>query len=985
MNRWPIAMLSLVGVGLSSGGLWAAEPPRVLAMRTQKVDGTTFFLVRLEKPADIRLPTFDTDKPFSEADRRKFARFPRLVPQDGATRAVYYRHRPTQPALSFAGQVTGRGKARFVLLYPLAGEKSDKPPTVANLIRSAPMAEATIELDFDKAQVVPLPKVDPDDQHIHPDDLRSQWALHQGAHFAALEAQVLEFGFYGFAREATGRKYGVVAAPWVRRLTGDPEHRLYEITTGADAIAETLQLHRMLQPEARPAAERTVAITDVPGVTVPEQPWDRLLAGKNPEIEPIAKLIPHDNYYLAFKSIKKFIEFGDWLDEWGTSAIRVYEVKSQDRQLRQRYEKQLCLKSTALGKALGPLVVKSVAVTGHDPYVREGTDVTVIFHVTDKALFLAAVDGFIKEARKEHGQRLHEGTKEYHGTKIEHFVTDLREVSLHRATLGDGEFVVYSNSPVGVRRVIDAHQGRSKRLADASDFRHLRTVFPLGDKEEDGIVFLPDAFIRQLTGPASRIKEKRRLEALISLHMVTNAAIFCAWETGKLPADHKAVLAGAGLRPTDVPIPEGKAVYWDADRQLAISDAYNTLHFATPLIELPIDKVTATEAQQYGSFRTEYEKLWRMYFDPIGLRLAIDDKRVRVETHILPLAASEAYQKLRNATGQGKFTFEPRMGAVLDFQMNVGFGGGGGGGGSRIGLSVDGNAVLREMVEVLIRSESGEGGNLAQEYERAFWKMAIGLNFRDEAINDEAAEQLVGLFKQAELVKGETTMSRHKDVAIHRVPISEGKYRDVMAQVKALSRQIPDLASIATVLGMLPAQEAPPALYVAVTGKVLHVSANEGLIKKVIEETKVEKKDRPGEASAGLYLSPANARDAMSLLLEYEGHSLSLLNNQVWNCFYQAGLVPSDASESVRTPIVRRFLGYLPVSPDGSEYRYDARLGEVVNNRHGSYRRPDWHGQVAKGSELAKLIDQVKSLRADLQFLENGLHAVVTIERTTGR
>lgn len=973
MNRWPIATLSLIGVGLFSGDLWAAEPPRVVSLRTQKVDGTTYFLARLDKPADLRLPTFDTDKPFSEADRRKFARFPRLVPQDAATRTVYYRHRSTQPALSFAGQATGVGKARFVLLYPLAEEKSDKPSTLTAVMKSAPMAEVAVELDFDKAKVVPVPKVDPDDQHIHPDDLRSQWALHQGAHFAALEAQVLEFGFYGFAREATGRKYGVVAAPWVRRVTSDAEHRLYEIATGADAIAETLQLHRMLQPESRPSTERTVAIADVPGVTVPEQPWDRLLAGKKPEVEPIAKLIPHDNYYLAFKSIRKFMEFGDWLDEWGTSAIRVYEVKSQDRQLRERYEKQLCLKSTALGKALGPLVVKSVAVTGHDPYVREGTDVTVIFHVTDKALFLAAVDGFIKEARKEHGERLHEGSKEYHGTKIEHFVTDLREVSLHRAILGDGEFAVYSNSPVGVRRVIDAHQGRSKRLADASDFRHLRTVFPLADKEEDGIVFLPDAFIRQLTGPASRIKEKRRLEALTSLHMVTNAAIFTAWETGKLPADHKAVLAGAGLRPTDIPVPEGKAVHWDADRQMAISDAYNTLHFATPLIELPIDKVTATEAQQYGSFRTEYEKLWRMYFDPIGLRLAIDDKRVHVETHILPLAASEQYQKLRQATGQGKFTFEPRTGAIVDFQI--------GGDSGRIGFSVDANAVLRDMVEALIRSEAGEGNNLGQEYGRAFWKMAIGISVRDVFVTDDVHEQLVGLLKQADLVKGEPSVSRHKNVPIHRVPISEEKYRAVMELVNFQTRNAPPSGPIGTLVAILPTREAPPALYVAVVDKVLHVSANEGLIKKLIEEAKADKKDRPGDASAGLYLSPANARDAMNLLLEYEGHTLALLNNQVLNCFYQAGLVPPDASESVRTPIVRRFLGYIPVSPDGSEYRYDARLGEVVNNRHGSHRRPDWHGEVAKGSELAKLIDQVKSLRADLQFLENGLHAVVTIER----
>ena len=141
----------------------------------------------------------------------------------------------------------------------------------------------------------------------------------------------------------------------------------------------------------------------------------------------------------------------------------------------------------------------------------------------------------------------------------------------------------------------------------------MRTVFSSADKKEDGFVFLSDAFIRRLVGPASRIKEKRRLEALTSLHMLTNAALFGAWETGKLPADHAAVLAAAGLRPEDVAVPEGKGARWEAGRQRAVSDVYNTIHFATPLIELPLDKVTQGEADEYGRFREEYSKLWDLF------------------------------------------------------------------------------------------------------------------------------------------------------------------------------------------------------------------------------------------------------------------------------------------------------------------------------------------------------------------------------------
>lgn len=978
MNRWLITILGVAGIVLCTGGLSAAEPPRVLELRTQKVEGITYFHLRLEQPADFRLPTFDTGKPFSESDRRKFARLPRLVPQDEKTRCVYFRQRASQPWLSFCGQVTGNGKARLLLLYPLAEQAPPKLPPLAELVQMPGMVQAAVELDFDKAHVVPVPKVDPEDQHLNRDDLRGYWALHQAAHFAVLETQVLEFNFYSFAREATGRKYNVVAPAWVRRQTVDAEHRLYEITTGADAVAETLQLHRLLQPEDRPRGDRSVSITDVAGVTVPRQPWDRMLAGKQPVVEPIARLVPHDNYYIYFKNIRKFMEFGDLLDQWGTSVIRVYEMKSRDAQLRQRYERQLCLKSTALGKLLGPAVVKGIAVTGNDPYLREGTDISVVFEVANRALFRSAVEGFLKEARQEHGGRLREGREEYHGTKIETFVTPLREVSLHRAELGD--FVIYSNSPAGVRRVIDAQREGGKCLADASDFQYMRTVFPLGDDKEEGFVFLPDAFIRQLTGPASRIKEKRRLEALTSLYMATNAALFCAWETGKLPADLDAALAGAGLRPDDIAVPDGR-VRWDAGQQLAISDVYNTIHFATPLIELPIDRITPAEARDYARFREEYTKLWRTYFDPIGLRLSLDDKRVRVETHILPLAGSDVYRNLRDTAGRGKFHFEPRTASLVDFRLSVGEIGRDG---LALGFQVDGDALLREMVELLIRWESDPRINLRQEYDRLFWKLPLGVSAHGQMLAGEGAEKLAELLKAAGFLMGDPKTTQHRNVTLHHLPISSEKYRELAP----ILDNVPPETPFTTILALLPRQEAPPALYAAVIEETLHISANEDFLKKRIDESETRKKSgetKPAEAArdanAGLYLGPANARAAASLFLEYEGHNLALLNNQVWNCFYQTGILAPSASEAEHHEAVRRILGFIPVSPDGSPYRYDARLAEVINQRHGSLRRPQLHGQVAETSELGKILEQFKALRAELRFLDNGLHTVLTIER----
>jgi hypothetical protein len=969
----PRTALTLLGLAVLAPRLPAREPPRILDVRTQEVDRITYFQVRIEPPADLRLPGFDTRRPFSEADRRNFARLPQLVPTDGKTRAVYYRYKSGQPQLSFFGQTLTDGKAAFVLQYPLEETSGKDKLTLAELVRSPGMAEVPLEVDFATARKVPIPPAaDPSDLHVSLDDLRGLWALHQAAHFAVLETQVLDFNFYSFAREATSRKYGVLGSPWVKRQLADPEHRLYEITTGADAVAETLQLHRLLHPEARDRGERSIDIERVRAITVPEQPFEKMLAGRRPDVEPIARLTPRDNWYVHFKSIAKFIEAGDLLDEWGTNITRVYEVRSRDYRLRERYEKQLCLRSTVLAKTLGPALVKSLAVTGSDPYLREGTDITVIFQVADRALFLGAMDVYLKEAREAHRDQLREGKDEYRKVTIESFVTPLREVSLHRAVLD--EYVVYSNSPAAIRRIIDTHQGLTTALAGSADFQYMRTVFPLGDREEEGFVFLSDAFIRRLVGPASRIKERRRLEALTSLQMLTNAALFHAWETGKLPADHGSALAGAGLKPADIAIPDGKVLTWDAKQQLAISDVFNTMHFATPLIELPIDKVTPQEEQEYSWFRDHYMKLWTGYFDPIAMRYTLDSKRIRAETHILPVVGTPIYRSLASLP-LGKMPGKALPSTVAELAVNADVNQE-----LRLTFHVDEDVLLRAIIERLIRWEADPRENAQREYEQAFWKLPVAIGLHAPKEIPEQAQ--VVMFLQQYLGDGRTRNIRHKGMTITEIPVSAERYGELVKFVENAPKE--DL--FGTVLSLVPTKEAPKALYAVIVDKALYVTPNAELPKRLIDQALAKKDDNQDAApqrdiNVRLTLSPENARQAAGLLFEYEDHCLSLLNNQVWNCFYQTGILAPDAPEKTRLVTARQFLGYVPVGPSGSAYERDPKTGEMVNRRHGTYRRPMLHTDVENDSDLGRFLNQLRTIRAELRFQDNGIHAWLTVDR----
>src|SRR5205823_696113 len=50
-------------------------------------------------------------------------------------------------------------------------------------------------------------------------------------------------------------------------------------------------------------------------------------------------------------------------------------------------------------------------------------------------------------------------------------------------------------------------------------------------------------------------------------------------------------------------------------------------------------------------FREQYNQYWRMYFDPIALRIQIKPNRYRIETLVLPLIDNSIYTQLAQALG----------------------------------------------------------------------------------------------------------------------------------------------------------------------------------------------------------------------------------------------------------------------------------------------------------------------------------------------
>jgi hypothetical protein len=967
---------------LCAGSVFAAPGTEVVRLQTRRVNKARYFHVALATPEDFAFPELDQRiRPTrgrlphaGEALRRQLGALPRLVPLDGQATVHYDPPADLPPGrdepLEFAGRIDGDRPMRFLLLYPGPARETGGP--LGKLLTLPAAREVEVRLDWDSARRAT-------------DDLQHRWARARAFHFAVREVQTPGVGYFTFAREAIDRKYGasvpaLVEAPEVPQQA--LRERMYALTTGASALEESLALRRsLLSREDR--GERTVPVSSLPGITIAEHPWKKMLAGKEPRSEPLAELVPHDNYYFTLHSPETYLPAVTLLEQWGGSVLGPITIQERDHRVRARYEKQLCLPDADLIRALNPRLIRGIAVTGSDLYFQAGTDVTVLFEASDVGLLLRAFDLFLDRVRAEQGEALRERKGNHRGVEVRSFVTPHREVSLHRAIVGN--VIVCSNSPVAVRRVIDVARGKRESLADSLDFQYMRTIFVRDKEREDGFAFLPDAFIRRLVGPATRIKAKRRLEALAALTEASHAALFVAQETGKLPANRGQLLRGAELEPDQLRDAEGQRVRWDGRR--AFSPTYNTLAFATPLVELPIDRVTREEDRAYRAFRRGYLNLWRRFFDPVGIRFTLAPGQVKVDTYILPLLANSQYNSLRNPAGNiptayrladlpassmAQFLFAAWGSEPREKRMWWG------------SLHLDGELDLEAWVKLQIRRELDPWYVGGKEYGRLFWQLPLTLASGPHKDVEAYAKSQSEWWHNTPLSAGPSKSSRYRGVTIHRAPVKEDYYfKQLVPLIDLVVQDSPDNVFI-QLLNAMPRKVAPRAIYQASVGDFYYLAFNKRALKRRIDSAlaRAGKGGKETEVNAALFLAPprGKAGGAFRLYLEWENQCKALANANVWEALHAIDGV-ADEKQARKDALALDLLGFVPASPDGAGYVFDPRRGEVRNTRHGSFRSPAVARDLDPRSPLGRLLGPLRSVRADLRFREDGVHTILTIDR----
>ena len=430
---------------------------------------------------------------------------------------------------------------------------------------------------------------------------------------------------------------------------------LFATFTGALAIQESLQLDTMRgdqpnrpQPDTQPPKAKTagpVPVAELVGPTVPSHPWEKMLAGKKPDVGPLAGFVPDDFYFAEFRSVTKLHAV---LADGGLLGGHIFTQalgSAQSQQTADRIKAQLGLIGLA-PETMDKLGVEAVGVTGSDPFLSEGSDVTLLV----KGKNIAALAQLF--AGKGDGGK----GGEHAGVAYTHRSTPDGAVNVFVANPAP-DLHVRGNSLPAFKRVLEAAAGKgAKRLGDTAEFKYVRSLMPRGAAEEDGFVYLSDAFIRRLVGPQLKITERRRVVAYTHLRMIGHAALMYRTEFGRAPKSLQE-LADAKCAPGvfgngDLAHPDGGTYTLTPDGMSGVCSKYGTPGALTPCVERLVTGATGDEADEYKQFVAEYSRYWRTFFDPIAVRVAATEKQLRLETLVLPLIDNSIYTELARGVGK---------------------------------------------------------------------------------------------------------------------------------------------------------------------------------------------------------------------------------------------------------------------------------------------------------------------------------------------
>lgn len=739
----------------------------------------------------------------------------------------------------------------------------------------------------------------------------------------------------------------------------------YSLFVGGQAVSENLQLNRDIsqagiRPAANAAAENLVPIGSIEGITVQAMDWSAAIGDAKPTLDSLAGAIPADQHAAFFSSFDALLTMLEETSEKGLPVFRAASERSSDGKVVEKYQRQLGLRPTALTRMLGSKVVKSVAITGSDPYFPTGTDVAVIFQAVDAKTLSELLLSQVRAASVAAGGV--EKTGEAAQIHYVGFASSDRMVSSYIAVVGEN--VVVSNSVAQLSRLAAMTDPDALSIASLPEYKYFRARYPVGGEGETGFVFLSDAAIRRWCGPEWRIGASRRLRAGAIMADVTAAhmddLVRGLKDTVSATSDTPMRTIGElSLTPTGVR-----------------SSVYGSAAFLTPIVELGIKQVAPDEAESYKRWRDSYQRNWRWGFDPIAISFTITPKRIAADMTVMPLIVASEYRSF----------VEFGRGAVIG-----------------PGSGDPHDDVAHAVFAVNVDSSGIKQAN----------SMARGMAFGGDVDPFGWLGKSVAVYADADPLWSEVAKASASDTYleknIHRLPI--GLYAEVGSALK-LTAFLASLRTLADQMGtgmigwetrkhndqeyvragLTEKAKADGAgddfdklsIYYAATPKALLVALNEDVLKRAIDrqQNRVQAK---GEVAAqvrpwlGSSMCLQVSREGLRLLNQGLAGSRHSLQHAAWSNIPILNEWKRRYPDQDPVRVHEERWGVRLLDPAGGTYVWDSEFQTMGSSVYGH------PGQPKDGPEGVGPLNSIESVNAGITFENKGLRAKASVERSEAK
>jgi hypothetical protein len=777
---------------------------------------------------------------------------------------------------------------------------------------------------------------------------------------------------------------------------------LMDTTSGRISLQAALEVDRPLLVSAR-RGPTPIAIEKVKPPNLAHHDWAGLVKalGKAAPEEALARATPADFYFVRSREVAKLFDLIDELEEWGQPLADWIDGHAQRRDTFERYQIELGLARTGLASILGPRLVSELALVGSDPYVHQGTDITLIIRPKEQRLFTAALGAMLATHSLSHG-----------GTTASSFVHEGVTVNIERSADGrvrrhwasSGGLEIVSNSANAIRRVLSTVSKKAPSLADEPDFRYL--LARDAGTAEDVLAYAGDRFVANVVGPAQKIAEARRQLAFAELSVPGYAALLAGTIAGRAPATLDELLATKLLTRAELVHAGGGPIAFAPGK--AASSSWGTPAALEPLIDLPpVTRVSELEQSAYREFALRYQQLWSDRIDPIALRLRLLNgpagRRTLVsDLRVLPLLHGE-YRDYLELVGAARIIAPPLVG------------------GARALFGIGADARLRQEL-----GQSGRTflGSDRLEFDWIGDYAGFGVENRNEALNlgltllardlerpepgDRSSTQvarLEGLFANFPIygfVAIKNPLAMGVALTILREKIEQTvpgmaswqaprRYRNatvVEVKLASLMRQQMENDGIAA--------GSQVSAYYALTPSAFVISLNAAVLERVIDRLS----EQPVVPGSGTTPSP----DSSQFVIDLAAAAGSALSELASLALTQQALRTRDATRAIADAVIaadpvhaddpahvrtamRAAFGSVVLTPEGREYEASP-LG-ARDPLRGTPHAPIWPALPVPGSPLDGLFARLRQVRTELAFDDEpavpgsprlqSLHARVTV------